>query len=111
MHGITVSNEPIKHKMAISERGWFPYNRNLLTYPVLRATMTDQDHEKERESIIIPKAILNPTLDLTDDSSPSCHPQYLPSNITPKEPLNFSQGMSAWCLDTMVSEGDQNAVQ
>ena len=28
------------NKNAISERGWAPFNRNLMTYPCLRATMT-----------------------------------------------------------------------
>ena len=72
--------------------------------------MTDEDHEKEKDTICIPTGILNPTLDLTTDS-PTYDPKYLPSTQTPDKPLNFSQGMSAWCLDTMVSEGDRNAAR
>ena len=99
-----------KNKMAISERGWYPYNRKLLTYSTLRATMTDEDRTKESETITIPKSILNPTLDLTDDT-PHFDPQYLSSGATEPKPLNFSNGMSAWCLDTMVGEADRNAAR
>ena len=99
-----------KNKTAISERGWFPYNRKLLTYSTLCATMTDEDRTKESETITIPKSILSPTLDLTDDSTPHFDPQYLSSGTKPN-PLNFSNGMSAWCLDTMVGESDQSAAR
>ena len=35
------------NKIAISERGWFPFSRYLLTYPALRETMTEEEKEKE----------------------------------------------------------------
>ena len=35
------------NKRAISERRWFPFSRHLLTYPALRATMTEEGKEKE----------------------------------------------------------------
>ena len=75
--------------MAIFERGWFPYNKNLLTYSTLCTTMTDEDREKERENITIPKSILSLTIDVTNDSSPSYDPQYFLSGTKPNQPLNF----------------------
>ena len=78
----------------MAEREWFPYNMNLLTYPTLRATMTDEDCKKESENITIPKSFLSPTLDFTDDLPPSYDPQYLSSGTKPNQPLNFSNGMS-----------------
>ena len=36
------------NKTAISERGWLPYNQNLLTYPDLRATMIQNEKDKEK---------------------------------------------------------------
>ena len=39
---------------AISERGWNPYNRNLLLHPSLRAKMTEEMIQNERDSGIFP---------------------------------------------------------
>ena len=35
------------NKRAISERGWFPFSRHLLTYPALRQIMIEEGKEKE----------------------------------------------------------------
>ena len=43
-----------ENKMAIYDRGWFPYNRNSFMYSTLRATTVDEDHEKEREISLCP---------------------------------------------------------
>ena len=41
---------------AIAERGWFPYNRNIMTFPEIRETMTKKETEEEMTSadIILP---------------------------------------------------------
>ena len=43
------------NKKAIAERGWFPYSRNLITYPIICATMTNNEKEREgsETSIIV----------------------------------------------------------
>lgn len=38
---------------AIADRGWCPYNRNLLLHPKIRATMTAEELKKEPSRIII----------------------------------------------------------
>ena len=46
-----------KNRNAICERGWFPLNRNLLTMPEIRSTMTDNEMQYEMSShsnIILP---------------------------------------------------------
>ena len=37
-----------KNKKAIYERGWFPFNRNLLLHPDIRASMTEEDIKEEK---------------------------------------------------------------
>ena len=37
-----------KNKKAIYERGWFPFNRNLLLHPDIRTSMTDEDIKNEK---------------------------------------------------------------
>ena len=73
--------------------------------------MTDEDREKENESITIPQSIKHNIIDISDEFYPSFDPKFLQSETPPETPLNYSQGMSAWCLDTMVSEGDRNAAR
>ena len=43
---------------AIAERGWGPLNRNLMIYPIIRATITKEDKDKEDSiegDIMLPK--------------------------------------------------------
>ena len=42
------------NKRAIAERGWRPYNRNLLLHLIIQASMTEHMIKKERESLIFP---------------------------------------------------------
>ena len=37
------------NKTATAERGWYPYNRNLLLHPQLRRTMTTEDKKRKRK--------------------------------------------------------------
>ena len=96
------------NKKAICERGWFPYNRNLMTYQCLRATMTTV--EKENESLdtsrgIIPSHLMHNSTDLV--AVPTFDPALA---IVPyrseQQVVNFSSGTAAFCLDKMVSTHD-----
>ena len=45
------------NKKAISERGWGPFNRNLMTYTIIRATITEEEKLKEElasSNVILP---------------------------------------------------------
>ena len=68
-----------KNKDAICERGWFPYNRNLLNNASLRSTMTDADIASESEStvVIIPTTAIGPVTDQNIYSTPTVDPAYL----------------------------------
>ena len=100
-----------KNKTAVCERGWFPYNRNLLTDPSLRFSMTDSDRENETSSstVIVPYHVLHPLVDVTDVTVPTFDPVYLSQESKPAVQLNYSSGISAWCLDTMVSSADRTS--
>ena len=52
------------NKRAIAERGWGPYNRNLLLHPVIRASMTELMIKNEKEMCIFPQKRLNHLLDI-----------------------------------------------
>ena len=39
------------NKKAIAERGWGPFNRNLITYPIIRSTITNEEKLKEESAI------------------------------------------------------------
>jgi len=99
-----------QNRKATSERGWHPYNCNLLTYPTLRETMTDEDKQDELNSnaITLPLPSSCTTLVVSDSTlTPTFDPSFL--RITDGQehtPLNYSQGMTACCLDAMVSEND-----
>ena len=35
------------NQATISERGWYPYNQNLMTYPIIRASITKEEADNE----------------------------------------------------------------
>ena len=37
------------NRRAIAERGWYPYNRNLLLHPIIRASMTESMIDDEKK--------------------------------------------------------------
>ena len=93
------------NKRAICERGWFPYNRNILTYPKLRSTMTDDDRTAEYEAGLVPYITATTSTPIATPATPST--SIVPYNNTVK--LNFDKGMAAYCLDALVSEADRAA--
>ena len=93
-----------KNRNAISERGWYPYNRNLLNYKEVRATMTKDEKLNEIEYDVI---IKNPSLvsDLSDDT-PTMEDKYNPFTTTNASSLCFSDGKAASVLDKIVQHSD-----
>ena len=101
------------NKNAISERGWLPYNRNLMTYPCLRATMTTEEKGNEllaNSKVILPYHKMHDITDLV--TVPTFDPKYA---IVPYEEqtqiVNFSQGAAAFCLDKLVTQNDLMAAR
>mmetsp|Transcript_25328 Transcript_25328/g.29831 ORF Transcript_25328/g.29831 Transcript_25328/m.29831 type:complete len:179 (+) Transcript_25328:1555-2091(+) len=97
------------NKKAIAERGWWPYNRNLLLHTKIRATMTDDEKSKEFDrNIIFPTHRNLHYVDLTKKTS-TFDPSYI-RTVTPeatkKLKLNFSKGTALRCLDTIVQSND-----
>ena len=113
----------IKNKKAISERGWNPLNRVLLTDPSIRSTMTAQEKEQESfphyvappppsDEIAALPAII-PHISSTSNVPPTSNAivPYAPSTAiatipTPVEPLNFGNGKAASVLDSLVQHND-----
>ena len=91
------------NKKAIAERGWFPYNRNLLTYPDIRSTMTEVEKAAESE-----KNIILPSHHFVEDlTMPTLDEKYLPIKPGMKEEkLNFATGTAMKCLDAIVQHND-----
>lgn len=73
--------------------GWYPYNMHLLTYPVLRASMTDADQENELASkiVTISQSTKHHIFNLAIPSFDSC---FLKLYTNDETRLNVSQGMS-----------------
>ena len=101
-----------KNKNAISDRGWNPLNKCLLLDQTLRSTMTAKESSEEYNrlnEIILPRTV-NQTSD-TDDSSiidvtatnTDVDTDVTPNNLPTCDVLNFSTGMSQYCLKAYLS--------
>ena len=127
---------PLSNRKAIAARGWNPLNRNILLDETLRATMAEGDDRTEHILDIVPSQFvyIPPTTTLTTaavstipastkcpplatataavstiPSSPECPPLTTASSpVTnpPVERLNYSNGVAAMCLDSMVAHDD-----
>ena len=99
--------------MAISERGWFPFSCHLLTYPALRATMTEEEKEKEglaSSNIQLPSNKKYLCTDLVME--PTFNPDYAIVPYTSEQQVvNFSQGTAAFCLDKIVQHAEVQAAR
>ena len=114
-----------KNRNAICERGWFPLNRNLLTMPEIRSTMTDKEREYEMSSdsnIILPSLkqslsdlLLNTAFSdsfdsatdnasITNDSSTAS--TIISSDKSKVPSLNFNTGTASFVLDAIVQQED-----
>lgn len=92
---------------AIAEKGWFPFNMNLLLNDQIRATMNEDDKKWERENLEISPYSLNlmfkeQLLNLPEDEDPYLQPKY----STTKSKLNYSYGEAARCIEQIVSQED-----
>ena len=103
------------NQKAICEKGWFPYNRNLLTYPSIRSNMTPEEISQEQTStsVTIPQHALVAITDLVNSElTPSHDPQFLQltngNETESKAKLNFHSGMAAFVLDSIVMEADKH---
>ena len=92
------------NKNAISERGWYLYNRALLLNAQIRSTMTNEEKYLEaegREDIVVPSISLQNIVDVILEK-----PHYDPEFLLKKEtkdikPLSMSQGTAAFCLQVL----------
>ena len=101
------------NKKAIAERGWGPMNRNLMTYPIIRATITKEEKEKEES---VDGNIKLPTHKKNDPTDLAIMPTFNPDlavvpYIADQQILNFGKGTAAWCLDSMVMSHDLMAAR
>ena len=110
------------NKKAIAERGWYPLNRVLLLNRGLRATMTEEEQEREATTGIVPYTITNSndeprsatfgaivpyTGSLPNTTLAIYDPKFLSTpRQEPKEKMNFSSGTAAACLDAIVQSND-----
>ena len=85
---------------AIAERGWLPFNRNLLLHPEIKASMT------KTESIEAVNRGLMPQVDfLGPQDSLIFSSQYL-SNISlnVSQQLNYDNGVASFCVDSFLGQ-------
>ena len=86
------------NKKAIAERGWLPFNRNLLTYPCLRASMTTKEKETEMletSDVKISWRNINKITDLAKNPTYETKysaPKYLPEQVD----LNMACSRVRW---------------
>ena len=87
------------NKKAIVERGWLPYNRELMPHPMIRASIINEEEELESgdyTKIIIPQHNIHKIIDLANDA-PIFNPRYItapPTNPAATIP-NFKSGVAA----------------
>ena len=103
------------NKKAIAERGWLPYNRELMPHPMIRASIINEEEELESgdyTKIIIPQHNIHKIIDLANDA-PSFNPHYV--TAPPTDPSatipDFKSSVASWCLDTIVKDHDLNAAR
>jgi len=87
------------------QRGWWPFNHNLLLDNNICATMTTEEKSKDSErSIIILTHRYEKYVNLTTNA-PSLNPQFILTvtpDTTKKLDLNFSEGTALRCLDQII---------
>jgi len=102
------------NKRAIAERRWHPFNRNLMTYLIVRASMTKaekEDEPKEESPIKIPYHKTNEVHDLINAPSPILDTKYLKSIDEAKTATTFGTGIAAFCLNKIVTVKDLQEAQ
>jgi hypothetical protein len=95
------------NKKALAERGWYPYNRNLLLNSRIRATMTQQQLNDEKELGLIPTERQSNVT--TNQQQQLNNQQYISiSNNTTVDPeFNYEHSLTDYCLQTLTQEQDR----
>ena len=98
------------NQTAIAERGWNPYNRNLMTYPIIRASMTKEEAANElldASKIVLPIQKRVEITDLIDTLTPTIDPRYASKPVPDvKKVANFSHGTASFYLKKIVMQQD-----
>ena len=89
-----------KNRNAICDRGWYPLNKALLLDPDIIATRSDKEKTREYNRL---NHIIFPTTFSNDNGTDSCESYLSIPNNLPNE-LNFSSGMSGFCLQSILSQ-------
>lgn len=97
------------NKQAISERGWYPYNRNLLLNAQIRATMTNE--ERNNEKGLVPIHLKQNYIEI-DDDAPFYEQKYLqkPTKDSKNNDfnLNLSQGSGLESIKDIIDAKNIN---
>jgi hypothetical protein len=93
------------NKKAIAERGWFPYNRNLLLHPDIRNTMSAAQLKEEKEKGFYPSKRFENEKRINEMNRPTMmEEQAPPLPPLPSSPpdLNFGSGSAMRFLKRIV---------
>lgn len=97
------------NKKAIYKRSWLPYNRNLLLYPELTATMAKEDRISDGvNQLYVPQKKLSNSSLSSQTTKPSFDPKLLSKNNTQasqsqiSQKLNFSSGVAYDCVEVLI---------
>ena len=96
-----------KNKQAIADRGWLPYNRNIMTFAEIRETMTAQEIQDEADSsnVIIPSSQYDTHSSATTITaiSSSTENSSKPASISD---VNISKGNASFCITSIIQHKD-----
>ena len=87
-----------KNGNVICDRGWYPLNKALLLDPDIIAIMSDKEKTREYNRL---NHVMFPTTFSNDNGIDSCESDLSIPNNLPNE-LNFSSGMSGFCLQSIL---------
>ena len=97
-----------KNRKAIADRGWGPYNRNILTLSHIRATMTND--ERKDDAFFNYEVVLSSSLSvstITNDSSICNNNISSKSRYNGSSDINLNIGIAASVTDTIVQHEDR----
>ena len=103
-----------KNKHAIAERGWMPYNRNIMKFSEIRQTMTAEEIRQEQicNDVILPSNDCNNG----DSSAASDNSTHVSSTTTmastdislqaPINDVNITKGCASFCITSILQHKD-----
>ena len=100
---------PVTNKRAISFRGWDPYTMSLLLEPELRATMTQEMIDWERESNMFPSSVIEQHTDMYYvEEDGRAYLTSIHNHQNDKSEFNFDKGaMAQFVADTVLGAVDR----